>query len=188
MVTNVSETISLSNPGISTMRLLNKTVIYYLQANVCVTGCTRDVSWHSERCHGPHFEVMSVWVWRHTEVYISVCPQLKTSLGKGRAFIRYSLVHQRLADTLQQCLINQKITRSEDTHTHTLVLIYSVITFHILHHWWGLTVSFLDTPFSLCYSCFFSQTKPHSLAISTHTDVSLPLNNIKLNVSVDDLQ
>ncbi|RXM97570.1 FYVE and coiled-coil domain-containing protein 1 [Acipenser ruthenus] len=37
--------------------------------------------------------------------------ELKTSLGKGRAFIRYSLVHQRLADTLQQCLINVKVTR-----------------------------------------------------------------------------
>lgn len=37
--------------------------------------------------------------------------QLRTSLGKGRAFIRYLLVHQRLADTLQQCLINQKVTR-----------------------------------------------------------------------------
>ncbi|TTC44344.1 FYVE and coiled-coil domain-containing protein 1 [Bagarius yarrelli] len=36
--------------------------------------------------------------------------QLKTSLGKGRAFIRYCLVHQRLADTLQQCLMNQKVT------------------------------------------------------------------------------
>ncbi|MGH0123696.1 UNVERIFIED_CONTAM: hypothetical protein FKN15_019399 [Acipenser sinensis] len=36
--------------------------------------------------------------------------RLKTSLGKGRAFIRYSLVHQRLADTLQQCLINVKVT------------------------------------------------------------------------------
>ncbi|KAK6490655.1 FYVE and coiled-coil domain-containing protein 1-like [Huso huso] len=36
--------------------------------------------------------------------------ELKTSLGKGRAFIRYSLVHQRLADTLQQCLINVKVT------------------------------------------------------------------------------
>ncbi|KAG5849816.1 hypothetical protein ANANG_G00075710 [Anguilla anguilla] len=35
---------------------------------------------------------------------------LKTSLGKGRAFIRYSLVHQRLADTLQQCLINHRVT------------------------------------------------------------------------------
>ncbi|XP_031415542.1 FYVE and coiled-coil domain-containing protein 1 isoform X2 [Clupea harengus] len=36
--------------------------------------------------------------------------ELKTSLGKGRAFIRYSLVHQRLADTLQQCLMNHKVT------------------------------------------------------------------------------
>ncbi|MCI4387760.1 hypothetical protein PGIGA_G00077880 [Pangasianodon gigas] len=36
--------------------------------------------------------------------------ELKTSLGKGRAFIRYSLVHQRLADTLQQCLMNKKVT------------------------------------------------------------------------------
>ncbi|XP_073705340.1 FYVE and coiled-coil domain-containing protein 1 [Garra rufa] len=36
--------------------------------------------------------------------------ELKTSLGKGRAFIRYCLVHQRLADTLQQCLINYKTT------------------------------------------------------------------------------
>ncbi|KAK3518816.1 hypothetical protein QTP70_014873, partial [Hemibagrus guttatus] len=35
---------------------------------------------------------------------------LKTSLGKGRAFIRYSLVHQRLADTLQQCFMNQRVT------------------------------------------------------------------------------
>ena len=37
--------------------------------------------------------------------------QLRTSLGKGRAFIRYSLVHQRLADTLQQCFMNTKVTR-----------------------------------------------------------------------------
>ncbi|KAG8139344.1 hypothetical protein E2320_002101, partial [Naja naja] len=35
---------------------------------------------------------------------------LRTSLGKGRAFIRYSLVHQRLADTLQQCFMNTKVT------------------------------------------------------------------------------
>ncbi|XP_028987916.1 FYVE and coiled-coil domain-containing protein 1-like isoform X2 [Betta splendens] len=42
--------------------------------------------------------------------FVKSIPELKTSLGKGRAFIRYSLVHQRLADTLQQCLINQKIT------------------------------------------------------------------------------
>ncbi|KAM6948644.1 FYVE and coiled-coil domain-containing protein 1 [Aplochiton taeniatus] len=42
--------------------------------------------------------------------FVKAIPELKTSLGKGRAFIRYSLVHQRLGDTLQQCLINQKVT------------------------------------------------------------------------------
>ncbi|KAL4657172.1 FYVE and coiled-coil domain-containing protein 1-like isoform X9 [Arapaima gigas] len=42
--------------------------------------------------------------------YVKSIPELKTSLGKGRAFIRYSLVHQRLADTLQQCLMNQGVT------------------------------------------------------------------------------
>ncbi|CAB1426229.1 unnamed protein product [Pleuronectes platessa] len=42
--------------------------------------------------------------------FVKSIPELKTPLGKGRAFIRYSLVHQRLADTLQQCLINQKVT------------------------------------------------------------------------------
>ncbi|XP_051989914.1 FYVE and coiled-coil domain-containing protein 1 isoform X1 [Xyrauchen texanus] len=42
--------------------------------------------------------------------FVKSIPELKTSLGKGRAFIRYSLVHQRLADTLQQCLMNSKIT------------------------------------------------------------------------------
>ncbi|KAJ8272854.1 hypothetical protein GJAV_G00094190 [Gymnothorax javanicus] len=35
---------------------------------------------------------------------------LRTSLGKGRAFIRYCLTHQRLADTLQQCLMNTRVT------------------------------------------------------------------------------
>ncbi|XP_056127592.1 FYVE and coiled-coil domain-containing protein 1 [Rhinichthys klamathensis goyatoka] len=42
--------------------------------------------------------------------FVKSIPELKTSLGKGRAFIRYCLVHQRLADTLQQCLMNYKIT------------------------------------------------------------------------------
>ncbi|MBN3284135.1 FYCO1 protein, partial [Polyodon spathula] len=42
--------------------------------------------------------------------FVKSIQELKTSLGKGRAFIRYSLVHQRLADTLQQCLINVKVT------------------------------------------------------------------------------
>ncbi|XP_072566639.1 FYVE and coiled-coil domain-containing protein 1 isoform X2 [Paramormyrops kingsleyae] len=42
--------------------------------------------------------------------FVRSISELKTSLGKGRAFIRYSLVHQRLADTLQQCLMNQRVT------------------------------------------------------------------------------
>ncbi|XP_068447352.1 FYVE and coiled-coil domain-containing protein 1 isoform X2 [Clinocottus analis] len=42
--------------------------------------------------------------------FVKSITELKTSLGKGRAFIRYSLVHQRLADTLQQCLMNQRLT------------------------------------------------------------------------------
>ncbi|XP_047662328.1 FYVE and coiled-coil domain-containing protein 1 [Tachysurus fulvidraco] len=42
--------------------------------------------------------------------FVKSIPELKTSLGKGRAFIRYCLVHQRLADTLQQCLMNQRVT------------------------------------------------------------------------------
>ncbi|XP_055020627.1 FYVE and coiled-coil domain-containing protein 1 isoform X2 [Boleophthalmus pectinirostris] len=42
--------------------------------------------------------------------FVKSISEIKTSLGKGRAFIRYSLVHQRLADTLQQCLMNQRVT------------------------------------------------------------------------------
>uniref|UniRef100_A0A672T6K2 FYVE and coiled-coil domain-containing protein 1 n=1 Tax=Sinocyclocheilus grahami TaxID=75366 RepID=A0A672T6K2_SINGR len=42
--------------------------------------------------------------------FVKSISELKTSLGKGRAFIRYSLVHQRLADTLQQCLMNHRVT------------------------------------------------------------------------------
>ncbi|KAM9385647.1 FYVE and coiled-coil domain-containing protein 1 [Pholidichthys leucotaenia] len=42
--------------------------------------------------------------------FVKSIKEVKTSLGKGRAFIRYSLVHQRLADTLQQCLMNQRVT------------------------------------------------------------------------------
>lgn len=42
--------------------------------------------------------------------FVKSVSELRTSLGKGRAFIRYSLVHQRLADTLQQCFMNTKVT------------------------------------------------------------------------------
>ncbi|XP_068060867.1 FYVE and coiled-coil domain-containing protein 1 isoform X3 [Anomalospiza imberbis] len=42
--------------------------------------------------------------------FVKSITELRTSLGKGRAFLRYSLVHQRLADTLQQCFMNAKVT------------------------------------------------------------------------------
>ncbi|XP_061442005.1 FYVE and coiled-coil domain-containing protein 1 isoform X2 [Rhineura floridana] len=42
--------------------------------------------------------------------FVKSISELRTPLGKGRAFIRYSLVHQRLADTLQQCFMNTKVT------------------------------------------------------------------------------
>ncbi|XP_026894325.1 FYVE and coiled-coil domain-containing protein 1 isoform X1 [Acinonyx jubatus] len=42
--------------------------------------------------------------------FVKSIPELRTSLGRGRAFVRYSLVHQRLADTLQQCFMNTKVT------------------------------------------------------------------------------
>ncbi|KAM7400396.1 hypothetical protein PAMA_004879 [Pampus argenteus] len=65
-----------------------------------------------------------------------VCPQLKTSLGKGRAFIRYSLVHQRLADTLQQCLINQKVT--SDWYYARSPFLKSHLTADIINHLYEL--------------------------------------------------
>ncbi|CAM9541735.1 unnamed protein product [Lampetra fluviatilis] len=42
--------------------------------------------------------------------FVKSISELKTSLGKGRALIRYCLVHRRLADTFQQCLINHRTT------------------------------------------------------------------------------
>ena len=40
-----------------------------------------------------------------------LCLQLKTSVGRGRALIRFTLVHQRLADTVQQCVFNVAVTK-----------------------------------------------------------------------------
>ncbi|XP_019493729.1 PREDICTED: RUN and FYVE domain-containing protein 4 [Hipposideros armiger] len=37
--------------------------------------------------------------------------KLKTSLGKGRAFIRFCLAHGQLAESLQLCLLNPELTR-----------------------------------------------------------------------------
>ncbi|XP_021519997.1 RUN and FYVE domain-containing protein 4-like isoform X2 [Meriones unguiculatus] len=50
---------------------------------------------------------------RYTEQTSFVCSQdkLKTSLGKGRAFIRLCLAHGQLADSMQLCLLNPELTR-----------------------------------------------------------------------------
>ncbi|XP_053139930.1 FYVE and coiled-coil domain-containing protein 1-like [Hemicordylus capensis] len=42
--------------------------------------------------------------------HIASLDKLKTAVGKGRAFIRYCLVHQQLADTLQLCFMEPEIT------------------------------------------------------------------------------
>ncbi|XP_069013805.1 FYVE and coiled-coil domain-containing protein 1 [Embiotoca jacksoni] len=68
--------------------------------------------------------------------FVKSIPELKTSLGKGRAFIRYSLVHQRLADTLQQCLINQKVT--SDWYYARSPFVKSHLTADIINHLYEL--------------------------------------------------
>ncbi|KAL5018228.1 hypothetical protein ScPMuIL_003950 [Solemya velum] len=42
--------------------------------------------------------------------YVKTLSEYKTSIGKGRALIRFCLMHRRLADTIQQCTVNGKIT------------------------------------------------------------------------------
>uniref|UniRef100_UPI00358FB0D0 FYVE and coiled-coil domain-containing protein 1-like isoform X2 n=1 Tax=Myxine glutinosa TaxID=7769 RepID=UPI00358FB0D0 len=43
--------------------------------------------------------------------FVRSISELRTALGRGRALIRYWLVHQRLADSLQRCLLQQNTTR-----------------------------------------------------------------------------
>ncbi|XP_076787819.1 RUN and FYVE domain-containing protein 4 isoform X2 [Arvicanthis niloticus] len=49
----------------------------------------------------------------YTEQMSFICSQdkLKTSLGKGRAFIRLCLAHGQLAESMQLCLLNPQLTR-----------------------------------------------------------------------------
>uniref|UniRef100_A0A8C2ZYQ4 FYVE and coiled-coil domain autophagy adaptor 1 n=1 Tax=Cyclopterus lumpus TaxID=8103 RepID=A0A8C2ZYQ4_CYCLU len=68
--------------------------------------------------------------------FVKSIAELKTSLGRGRAFIRYSLVHQRLADTLQQCFVNQKVT-SEWYYARSPFL-KSHVTADIINHLYEL--------------------------------------------------
>ncbi|CAG5125078.1 unnamed protein product, partial [Candidula unifasciata] len=52
--------------------------------------------------------------------FVKSLAENKTSVGRGRAFIRFCLVHQRLADTLQQCVTHSK---TFDWFTTTSVLL-----------------------------------------------------------------
>nr|XP_050033571.1 FYVE and coiled-coil domain-containing protein 1-like isoform X2 [Dermacentor andersoni] len=52
--------------------------------------------------------------------YAKSLSELKTHLGRGRAVIRYCLVHQCLADTLQTCTVDEKSTRD---HYHAWALL-----------------------------------------------------------------
>ncbi|KAM9844578.1 FYVE and coiled-coil domain-containing protein 1 [Aulostomus maculatus] len=74
--------------------------------------------------------------------FVKSIPEIKTSLGKGRAFIRYSLVHQRLADTLQQCLINQKVT--SDWYYARSPFLKSHLTADIINHLYELNQIHFD--------------------------------------------
>ncbi|XP_063160076.1 FYVE and coiled-coil domain-containing protein 1 [Candoia aspera] len=69
--------------------------------------------------------------------FVKSISELRTSLGKGRAFIRYSLVHQRLADTLQQCFMNTKVT--SDWYYARSPFLSSKLSSDIVGHLYELT-------------------------------------------------
>ncbi|EMP35168.1 RUN and FYVE domain-containing protein 4 [Chelonia mydas] len=44
--------------------------------------------------------------------FVSSLEKLRTPVGKGRAFIRYCLVHRQLAESLQLCFLDPQMTRA----------------------------------------------------------------------------
>ncbi|XP_062571549.1 FYVE and coiled-coil domain-containing protein 1-like isoform X2 [Saccostrea cucullata] len=42
--------------------------------------------------------------------YVKTLGDYKTSVGKGRAFLRFCLMHNRMADSIQACIMNGKVT------------------------------------------------------------------------------
>lgn len=68
--------------------------------------------------------------------FVKSISELKTSVGKGRAFLRYCLVHQRLADTLQQCLMNQRVT--SDWYYSRSPLLKAHLSVDIINHLYEL--------------------------------------------------
>ncbi|XP_048781282.2 FYVE and coiled-coil domain-containing protein 1-like isoform X2 [Ostrea edulis] len=53
--------------------------------------------------------------------YVKTIGDYKTSLGKGRAFLRFCLMHNRMADSIQACVMNGKVT-SDYFHPKSLWL------------------------------------------------------------------
>jgi hypothetical protein len=43
--------------------------------------------------------------------YVRNIPELKTNIGRGRAFIRFCLQYHRLADAIQQIMMDQKLVK-----------------------------------------------------------------------------
>ncbi|GFU28962.1 FYVE and coiled-coil domain-containing protein 1 [Nephila pilipes] len=72
---------------------------------------------------------------RHHEgiKFVKSSSELKTSLGRGRAFIRFCLIHKCLADTLQSCFIDHKATRD----------FYSDRCLPLQHKLWSSFITFL---------------------------------------------
>ncbi|XP_020858433.1 RUN and FYVE domain-containing protein 4 [Phascolarctos cinereus] len=63
-----------------------------------------------------YWDFLSVALQRNggdTEVvrFVYTLDKLKTTVGRGRAFIRFCLAHRQLADTLQLCLLDPELTR-----------------------------------------------------------------------------
>ncbi|KAJ7345942.1 hypothetical protein JRQ81_001892 [Phrynocephalus forsythii] len=60
------------------------------------------LSWVLTRLHGGMHEGVQ---------HVTSLEKPKTAVGKGRAFIRYCLTHQQLAETLQLCFMEPEVTR-----------------------------------------------------------------------------
>ncbi|KAG8201369.1 hypothetical protein JTE90_016845 [Oedothorax gibbosus] len=65
--------------------------------------------------------------------FVKTISEIKTSVGRGRAFIRFCLMHNCLADTLQSCFVDIKTTRE----------FYSELSIPLLPKLWSSLVACL---------------------------------------------
>ncbi|NWU60830.1 RUFY4 protein, partial [Pterocles burchelli] len=75
--------------------------------------------------------------------FVTSLDKLKTPVGRGRAFLRYCLVHQQLAESLQLCLLDPESLRewyyarspflSPQRRAEILGILYELdgVTFHL---------------------------------------------------------